>query len=101
MPAPAAFEPMFGKPYCPKNECHHPKQCARSHNQIYKIKIDKEHGPATWGKRSNGFALGPLEGTVADCGGRAGEFAPTPLAGAGAGAGARAAGGISACSGIP
>lgn len=67
--------------------------------KIYKIKIDKEHGPATWGKRSNGFALGPLEGTGADCGGRDGEFAATPVTGAGAGA--RAAGGTPDCSGIP
>lgn len=52
----------------------------------------------TWGKRSKGLAFGPPDGT-AGCEAWTGGFTACPLAGARAGAGA--AGGISACSGIP
>lgn len=53
----------------------------------------------TWGKRSNGFALGPVEaigrGWAASGGSWPGDAASSPLGGDGATAGA------SACSGIP
>ena len=61
-------------------------------NEALKVHIKEIH---TCGKRSSGFAFGPLLGATTGCGARAGGFAALPLAGP------WATGGTSACSGIP
>jgi hypothetical protein len=64
-------------------------------NEALKVHIKEIH---TCGKRSSGFAFGPLLGATTGCGARAGGFAALPLAGPWT---TWATGGTSACSGIP